>query len=345
MALPLAQGDIIVADLALRSIVRVDPTTGDRAVVSGCNDAGCSSQTGGGSEFLGLTGLARSNSLNPDVPLYVTDASANAVVRVDPVTGLRTVVSSNSVGGGPGFVSPSAISVQSNGDLLVADESLSALFEVDAATGYRTIVSGCSDASCSSLIGGGSAFANPRDITLDASGDALLLDTALNAVFRVDTATGNRSVVSSSTMGSGPGLALPQGIAFDANGQIWLTDRNVPGDPERGLVVRIDPLTGERTLVASASVGAGRDLEVPVGLALDASGNVVLVDFGPGIVLSVDSVSGDRVVMSSSVQGTGLRLSGPTNVLLLPVPEPGVALLLGLGLAVLSARRSRPQGH
>jgi streptogramin lyase len=340
-ATSLSLGDYVVTDAARQAVFQVDPTTGNRTVISGCADISCSSTIGGGALLSAPTGLARGASFDPTAAIYVTDTLTDSLIRIDPTTGYRTVVSSSFRGSGLSFLSPTSVSVQANGDLLVVDESRNSLFRVDPTTGNRTVISGCIDASCSSQVGAGAIFDDPHDLAIEMSGDVILFDAALDAVFRVDATTGDRSVLSSNLTGVGPEFISPRNITIDASGFIFVTDSNLTtGLP--GLVMRIDPLTGDRTIVGSGDVGSGRDLETPVGLTVDASGNIVLLDFAPGIVLSMDPTTGDRVILSSSQQGTGMSLSGPNSIISIQgvIPEPSTALLLGVGLAWLGRRRS-----
>ena len=73
--------------------------------------------------------------------LVVVDTGLDAVVRVDPVTGDRTIVSDAGTGTGPAFNSPRGIAVEASGDLVVVDSDLDAVFRVDPVTGDRSLVS------------------------------------------------------------------------------------------------------------------------------------------------------------------------------------------------------------
>ena len=51
--------------------------------------------------------------------------------------------------------------------------------------------------------------------------------------------------------------------------------------------------------------GAGPTFTSPVGIAVEASGDLVVLDFGLDAVLRVDPVTGDRTIVSDA--GTGCR--------------------------------------
>ena len=125
-----ASGDLVVADPGLVAVLRVDPVTGDRTIVS---DAG----TGAGPAFANPFGVA----VEASGDLVVVDNALDAVLRADPVTGDRTVVSDAGTGTGPKFVFASGIAVEASGDLVVVDIDLRAVLRIDPVTGYRVSLS------------------------------------------------------------------------------------------------------------------------------------------------------------------------------------------------------------
>jgi sugar lactone lactonase YvrE len=336
-AIALSAGDYIVSDSSRGSIFQVDGTTGDRTVISGCADASCTTSVGGGDPMSVPSGLARASNTSLDSPFYVSDPLAVSILQVNPVTGFRTDISSQSVGSGDLLQNPAGMVMQSNGNLLVVDQDLHALVEVNVTTGARRIVSGGAPGSEKGV---GTSFSTPHDLVIDSSGDVLIVDTVLHAIFRVDLASGDRNIISSLALGGGDALVDPRNITRDAAGNILVSDSN--SDPETpGMVYRVDPDTGVRTFVSAQNVGSGPQIKVAAGITVDDNGDIVLLDFGPGIVLSLDALTGDRSVFSSSqTDPNSLSFQGPSWIVgvsvPLVVPEPNTLILLGIGLAMLS---------
>ncbi|GAG49200.1 unnamed protein product, partial [marine sediment metagenome] len=158
-----ASGDILVTDLSFNFLVRVDPLTGNRTVVSGCAGNPCSSIVGGGLTFRDPEGI----EVEADGQILVADLSRETLFRVDPISGDRAIASSASVGTGPGFAGPAGVALDAGDDLLVVDRGITGKFlaRVDPQTGDRTIVSGCpSVPKCGSITGGGPIFEEPRNV-------------------------------------------------------------------------------------------------------------------------------------------------------------------------------------
>jgi hypothetical protein len=137
-------GDLVVVDLnaftGTGGVIRVDPTTGVRTAVSE------NTSPAGLPAFVEPRGVA----IEADGDILVTDLEAfgggGGVIRVDPVSGVRTTVSENSApAGGPSFVDPFGIGLEEDGDILVTDVDAfgggGGVIRVDPVTGARTTVS------------------------------------------------------------------------------------------------------------------------------------------------------------------------------------------------------------
>jgi len=216
------------ANAALTAVVQVDPATGNRSVVSGCQDATCSSIRGTGPALSTLFGIV----VLPGGANDIVVATSYGLLRIDPVTGNRTALSGctdpsciSTVGSGPSFGRPEDLELEGTGAVLVADGNRSttpfrAIFRVDPATGQRTIVSGCANPACSSTVGTGPLFTSGLiGLTKDASGNLIVSDGLQQALFHVDSVSGNRTVFSgcvdsgcTSLAGSGTEFTDPLGI-------------------------------------------------------------------------------------------------------------------------------------
>jgi len=118
----------------------------------------------------------------------------SSVIRVDPVSGSQTTVST-----GGDFDDPRGIAVEADGDILVADLA-DGVIRVDPVTGAQTTVSS------------GGSFVTPYGVTLEADGDILVADLSafngVGAVFRVDPFSGVQT-----TVATGGSMRGPNGIA------------------------------------------------------------------------------------------------------------------------------------
>jgi len=100
-------------------------------------------------------------------------------------------------------------------------------------------------------------------------------------------------------IGSGPGFLSPFGIAVEADGSLVVVDFGLDA------VLRVDQVSGDRTIISDASIGSGPGFVGPVGIAVEADGSLVVVDTGLDAVVRVDQVSGDRTILSDATTGSG----------------------------------------
>ena len=68
---------------------------------------------------------------------------------------------------------------------------------------------------------------------------------------------------------------------------------------------RVDPKSGDRTVLSSSSRGSGPVFVNPHNVAVDNDGGILVFDDGMRALLHVDPSSGDRKVISSKKVGKG----------------------------------------
>lgn len=270
--------DILLLDSRLAAVLRVDPVSGDREVIT-------SPQVGTGRRFEHATDL----ELAPDGALLVLDRNRYTVVRVDPATGDRSdlMPPSRALGALRGITrSPQgeywiACSGRTSSSgaihrldpvtgetrplewrkgqdlsrlgipiglafldsrLFVAD-SLVGVLEIDSGTGEGRLIAGAGRDEAE--------VREPYDLAVGTDGTVFVADKAGQRIVRVPSEGGRVSTVSGPEVGSGPAIASPSGLAIAGNGDLLLADRGRPA------ILQVDPASGARQLLASAQVGRG----------------------------------------------------------------------------------------
>jgi hypothetical protein len=261
-------GDLLVADQNAFAgggggVIRVNPATGQRTTVSE------NASPAGGPSF--VDPFALTLAANGDI--LVSDQNAfgggGGVIRVNPVTGVRTTVTENAAPpGAPFFDAPFGITTEANGSIVVADATLAALVRVDPATGARTVLSD------NTTPAGSPAFNDPYGVARAASGDLVVGDgfafSGTAGLIRTNPLTGARTTVTQNTApAGGPAIVSPTGVALGSNGDIFVADPGAFADGGGG-IIRVDPATGVRSALSENAAPAGGPVFVdPWGLAVE----------------------------------------------------------------------------
>jgi len=258
--------------------------------------------------------------------VYVADYGNHRVRRVAAATGVITTVAGTGVAGysgdgGPATAAqlnnPSGVACDAAGNLFIADYYNHRVRRVDAATGIITTLAG-TGTSGSAGNGGPAAAAelsSPYGVAVDASGNLFVGEQGTYRVRKVDAATGFITTFAGTGVSaySGDGspataaaMKAPFAIEADAAGNLYIADLY----NER--VRRVDAATGIITTVAgNGAVGAGPDgvpatesaMNYPIGLALDAAGNLLVSEYDNYRVRSVSAATG----IITTIAGAGTR--------------------------------------
>lgn len=233
---------------------------------------------------------------------FVADPANELILSVDLATGDRTVFSKISVGDGIGPIRPQSMYLDEDENRLVVwDGMTSGLVGVDLTTGAR-----------SSLI---TVDGTPLDLAISeiASIGNRIFGTYLGFgpyLIELDIASGQVVTLSDTDIGMGPDFHNVDSLAGDPAGHRVLlgTSHEIEEEEYEGSLVWVDLATGDRTVMADNSTGAG--LLEPQSIVLDADQNRVLVmdsDFFRETLrlVSVDMTTGSTTVISSADVGSG----------------------------------------
>lgn len=184
---------------------------------------------------------------------------APAVLRVDPLTGVQSVVAL--LDG-----SPSGIAIDTNGDLFLTESGtriprgggapfgFNGIIRVDPATGIQSEV-----VSFPNPVG--ELPITPHGIAIDANGNLIVTDVATSKILRVDPETGAFSVVA---VAGFTYSSHPTGITIGTDGDLFVLIRNH--------LLRIDLVTGAQSIVSQGSFPS---------ITSDANGDLLLTVVSP----------------------------------------------------------------
>ncbi|MEI6821811.1 MAG: T9SS type A sorting domain-containing protein, partial [Bacteroidota bacterium] len=334
-----ASGNIYIADQNNQRVRKVTASTGIISTVAGNGTTGFTGDGGAATsaELYYPTGVALDASGN----IYIADIFNQRIRKVTASTGIITTVAGNGTSGFAGdggaatsaeLYYPTGVALDASGNIYIADYGNNRIRKVTASTGIITTVAGN---GTSGFAGDESAATsaelyNPTRVAIDASGNIYIADYLNQRIRKVTASTGIiTTVAGNGTTGfTGDGgaatsaeLYYPTGVALDASGNIYIADQS------NQRVRKVTASTGIITTVAGNGTagfagdgGAASSAEIssPMGVALDASGNIYIADYGnhrirevlvPPIITSFTPANGP---VGSLVTITGTNLDNPT---------------------------------
>jgi trimeric autotransporter adhesin len=233
--------------------------------------------------------------------IYIADTVNRRIRLVTKSTGIITTVAGDGTieykgdGGlatSAGLYFPYGVAVDASGNIYIADYYNHRIRLVTKSTGIITTVAG--DGIAGYTGDGGlatSAGLNyPQGVAVDASGNIYIVDTSNSRIRLVTKSTGIITTVAGDGtivykgdggLATSAGLYSPFGVAVDASGNIYIADT------VNSRIRLVTKSTGIITTVAGdGTVGYKGDgglatsagLSTPYGVAVDASGNIYIVD-------------------------------------------------------------------
>jgi len=333
-------GNLYIADSGNNRVRMISPS-GTITTVAGTGAPGFSGDFGPATAA--QLNQPSSVALDSSGNLYIAD-TANNRVRVVLTDGIiRTLAGNGNAAfagdGGPAELAslhgPRGVAVDSSGNVFIADTLSLRVREVVVGSSIIQTLAGNGLATFAG--DGGPAFNaalnQPSSVALDAAGNIYFTDE-LNLRVRKISTDGTISTVAGSYVpplfgnglvgiiipaGAGDGgpatqanLLTPKGVAVDNNGNIYIADsgenrvRKVTPD------VNITTLAGNGTCCYSGDGGIATvaQLNIPLGLAIDVSGNLYVTDSGNNAIREITPAPKGsvllRVANAASDQGGGI---------------------------------------
>jgi DNA-binding beta-propeller fold protein YncE len=256
-------------------------------------------------------------AVEPDGKLVVADIGVpnrkdGAVIRVDPLTGRQSLVSS-----GGEFFDPAGLAVAPDGQIYVVDnrapDNDGAVIRVDPRTGAQTLVTERSSEA------GRRELDLPFGIAIESDGNLVVSNRVLpnelplvcrvaGKVVRVNPITGDQTRVSSDGR-----ISWPLGLAVRPDGDIVVANECGTG----GGLVRVDRRgLGQHLITPNDPEDV---LVTPERVAFDPAGRLLVSDFsagsdGEGGIVSVDPATGAQsLVLAGSPFNHPLGIAAASN--------------------------------
>ena len=243
-------------------------------------------------------------------------APATAAATASPTgsyrPGIITTLAGNSA---LGLNGPRGLLIDGNGDLLVADTNNHRIRRIASGTGAVTTLAGN---GVGAYVGDGSPATEfslylPCGLALDQSGAILIADRYNHRVRRLAPGTGIISTLAGSDYGfggdGGPATSArmwePSDLAVDGSGNVLIADimnRRIRRVAAATGIITTFAGTGEGGSSGDGGPATSARLHSPVGLVVDGSNNVLIVDHNSHCIRRVAASTG----IITALAGTGV---------------------------------------
>jgi len=326
-----SSGNVYVADTGNDTVRMITPMGVVTTLAGSPGVGGGSDGTGSSANFSSPVGLAIDSLGN----IYVADSGNNTIRKlasggvVTTLAGTAGAVgSTDGKVAGATFNSPSAVAVDSSGNIYIADTGNDTIRKIVASTGMVTTLAGTAGSPGHlDAMGTAASFNSPSGIAVDNFSHVFVADSGNDTIRELTLTTGAVAtlwgVAGQPGSGNGGGASMaelnaPLGIALctaglyiadSANNTIRLAATVSPGMYTQGILATAAgaPSTGYK----DGPVGQAL-FQSPTGLAVDGSGNIYVADSGESAIRmitagSVATLAGG--VSVGSADGTGAAAS------------------------------------
>ena len=291
-----ASGNAYVAEYSGSRIRKITASTGIITTIAGNGTLGFSGDGGQATAAAihGANGVAVDASGN----VYIADYGNHRIRKVTVSTGIITTIAGGGIGGDGGPATAATlgniygVGIDGSGNVYIADYSSAVIRKVTVSSGIISTIAGTGVQGYNSdgIAATAAKLYYPTGVAVDGSGNVYISDS-YNARIRkvtggiISTYTGNGTGGYSGDGGQATAAQIlsPYGVALDASGNVYIADFN------NDLIRKVTTSTGIITSIAgnysngfSGDGGPATNAQIvqPTGVAVDATGNVYIADYG-----------------------------------------------------------------
>ena len=348
-----AFGNLYIADQTNNRIRKVD-TNGNITTVAGKSFSGYSGD--GGPATNAYLYLPSGVAFNASGNLYIADQKNNLIRKVD-TNGIITTVAGGgtptypSIGDGGAATNaslsvPTGVTFDAFGNMYIADRYNGRIRKVDTAGNITTVAGKSLGYSGDGGIATNATLALPFGVAFDAFGNLYIADSSNQRIRKVDTNGIITTVAGKNGSGySGDGVAatnatlsFPFGVACDAFDNLYIADRNnnrIREVDSNGIITTVAG-NGSSGYSGDGSAATNASLNLPIGVAFDASGNLYIADFFNSRIREVDFAG----CPSFSLNNVGITNAGNYTVV---ITSPHGSVTSAVATLTVTIPRTPPQ--
>jgi len=279
--------------------------------VAGASIAGNNNGTGAEAHFNAPYGVVADGKGN----LYVADYNNNEIRKIVISTGMVSTFAGTTKAGfadGTGtaasFNGPAGITTDGKGNLYVADLINTEIRKIVISSGVVTTLAGSTAAGAANGKGSAASFYYPSGVAADGNGNLYVSDGYNNEIRKIVISSGVVTTLAGTVAGGhadGKGSMAsfngPRGIAMDGNGSLYVADFD--NNEIRKIVVSsgvVTTLAGSITAGSVDGIGTAAKFNYPIGVAIDANGNLYVGDENNNEIRKIVISSGAVTTLAGS---------------------------------------------
>lgn len=356
---PGAPSNVVAEAVAVASTVTTLAGSGTAAFADG---------TGSAASFTHPSGIAVDAAGN----VYVADKYNHRIRKVTSAGVVTTLAGSgegtfaDGTGAAASFTFPADVAVDGAGNVWVADKHGHRVRKVTA-EGVVTTLAGSGTAAVADGTGTAASFTSPVGIALDAAANLYVADVGVDVVPNnrirkvtpagvVTTLAGSDAAAFADGTGAAASFDYPVGVAVDGAGNVYVADSN------NHRIRKVTPAGVVTTLAGSGKggfadgTGGAAGFNFPMGVAVDAAGNVFVADYGSNRIRRVTAAGVVTTLAGSDASGSadgegsaatfdypfGVAVDAAGNVFVSDYESHLIRKLAVVGVGQLAVRWSPP---